>query len=50
MLLEAGARLPYVMAQVGHADESTTLGIYARVLTRKSRAGLNGAFDQGLGS
>lgn len=48
LLLEAGAPLPYVMAQVGHSDESTTLGIYARVLTRQSRASLDGAFDQGL--
>lgn len=30
LLLEAGAPLPYVMAQVGHKDEKTVLGIYAR--------------------
>lgn len=45
MLLEAGAPLPYVMAQVGHVDESTTLGIYARVLRRKSRSDLDRSFD-----
>jgi integrase len=45
VLLEAGAPLPYVMAQVGHDDESTTLGIYARVLRRKSRQELDAAFD-----
>jgi integrase len=29
LMLAAGAPLPYVMEQVGHADSKTTLGIYA---------------------
>jgi integrase len=37
LLLANGAELPYVMAQVGHADESTTLRIYAKVLRRDRR-------------
>ena len=37
MLLEAGYPLMYVMDQVGHEDESTTIRIYARVLKRRSR-------------
>jgi integrase len=37
LLLESGHPLPYVMAQVGHADESTTLQIYARVIKRRPR-------------
>jgi integrase len=41
--MEAGAALPYAMAQVGHEDENTTLGIYARVLRRKSREPLDEA-------
>jgi integrase len=45
LLLEAGYPLPYVMAQVGHADESTTLQIYARVLKRRSRSGMHAALD-----
>lgn len=48
LLLEDGAPLPYVMSQVGHVDESTTLGIYARVLKRQSRDELDSAFDVGL--
>jgi integrase len=49
LLLEAGYLLPYVMAQVGHADESTTLQIYARVLKRRPRSGLHAALDGFLG-
>jgi integrase len=45
LLLEAGHPLPYVMAQVGHADESTTLQIYARVVKRRPREALHAAFD-----
>ena len=37
LLLEAGYSLPYVMDQVGHEDESTTLRIYARVLKCRQR-------------
>ena len=45
LLLESGHPLPYVMAQVGHADESTTLQIYARVLKRRPREAQHAAFD-----
>jgi hypothetical protein len=34
LMLEAGAPLPYVMDQVGHADSKTTLEIYAQVQKR----------------
>ena len=37
LMLEAGAPLPYVMDQVGHADSKTTLEIYAQV-QKRSRA------------
>jgi integrase len=33
------------MAQVGHADESTTLQIYARVMKRRPREAQHAAFD-----
>ena len=46
LLLEAGYSLRYVMAQVGHEDESTTMRIYARVLNRRSRAAEDQAFDR----
>ena len=45
LLLESGHPLPYVMAQVGHADESTTLQIYARVMKRRPREAQHAAFD-----
>jgi integrase len=45
-LLEAGYSLRYVMGQVGHEDESTTLRIYARVLKRRARTELDAAFDR----
>ena len=38
LMLEAGAPLPYVMDQVGHADSKTTLEIYAQVQKRVSRS------------
>ena len=50
LLLEAGAPLPYVMQQVGHADSSTTLEIYARVLKKRDRASMGLAFDDLLGT
>ena len=31
-LLAAGYDVPYVQAQVGHEDPTTTLGVYARVI------------------
>ena|SRR5579875_1323530 len=37
LMLEAGAPLPYVMDQVGHADSKTTLEVYAQVHKRVSR-------------
>jgi len=50
LTLEAGAPLPYVMDQVGHADSKTTLEIYAQVQKRVSRKNVhavNGA-DSGV--
>jgi integrase len=46
LLFEARAPLPYVMAQVGHKDEKTVLGIYARVLQRQSREAVGQAMDE----
>jgi hypothetical protein len=43
-MLEAGASVPYVMGQVGHAHPDTTLRIYAEVLNR-DRSALGQAFD-----
>jgi hypothetical protein len=43
-MLEAGASVPYVMGQVGHAHPDTTLRIYAKVLNR-DRSALGQAFD-----
>jgi site-specific recombinase XerD len=45
-MLEAGAPLPYVMDQVGHADSKTTLEIYAQVQKRVSCKNVHAAFDQ----
>jgi integrase len=45
LMIEAGAPLPYVMSQVGHADSRTTLEIYAQVQKRLSRKGVHRAFD-----
>lgn len=39
LALEAGLPVPYVRAQVGHADSRTTLQIYAKVLARRDRSG-----------
>ena len=39
LLFEAGATVPYVMAQLGHADPRVTLGIYAHVLRRRGDTG-----------
>jgi integrase len=46
LMLEAGAPLPYVMDQVGHADSKTTLEIYAQVQKRVSRRNVHAAFDR----
>jgi integrase len=45
LMIEAGAPLPYVMSQVGHADSRTTLEIYAQVQKRLSRTKVHRAFD-----
>jgi integrase len=39
LLLAAGADVPYVMAQAGHADPKMTLGIYAQVIASKTDHG-----------
>ena len=44
-MLEAGAPVPYVQAQVGHEDPTTTLQIYAQVLRRRDRRRHGEAFD-----
>ena len=49
-MIEAGAPLPYVMSQVGHADSRTTLEIYAQVQKRLSRKNVHRAFDDLLAS
>lgn len=45
LMLEAGAPVPYVQAQVGHDDPTTTLKIYAQVLRRRDRRRHGQAFD-----
>jgi integrase len=45
LMLEAGAPVPYVQAQVGHEDPTTTLHIYAQVLKRRDRRRHGEAFD-----
>jgi len=39
LLLAAGADVPYVMAQAGHADPKMTLGVYAHVIALKTDHG-----------
>jgi integrase len=39
LLLATGADVPYVMAQAGHRDPKTTLGIYAQVIASKADHG-----------
>ena len=46
MMFAAGAEIPYVMAQVGHADSKVTLEIYARALKRRDRDEASRAFDE----
>jgi integrase len=48
LLLANGAELPYVMARVGHTDESTTLRIYAKVV-RRDRRHIGQAVDEMVG-
>lgn len=45
LMLGAGAPVPYVQAQVGHEDPTTTLAIYAQVLKRRDRRRHGEAFD-----
>ena len=45
LMLSAGAEVPYVQAQVGHADAKVTLEIYAIVLKRRERGQFAAAFD-----
>jgi integrase len=49
-LLAAGYDLPYVQAQVGHADPTTTLGIYAQVMARRDRDQLRAEIRTLLGT
>jgi integrase len=46
LMFEAGASVPYVMSQVGHADSATTLEVYSQVLKRRERGTLGEAFDR----
>jgi len=46
LMLEAGAPLPYVMDQVGHADSKTTLEIYAQVQRCVSRKTVHAGLDE----
>ena len=46
LMLAAGADVPYVQAQVGHADPKVTLEIYALVIKRRNRAHFAEAFDR----
>jgi integrase len=45
----AGFDLPYIQAQVGHVDPSTTLGIYAQVIARSDRDQLRAEIRELLG-
>jgi hypothetical protein len=45
LMLEAGVPVPYVPAQVGHEDPTTTLAIYAQVLKRRDRRHHGESFD-----
>jgi hypothetical protein len=44
-MLAGGADVPYVQAQVGHADAKVTLEIYALVIKRRNRTQFAEAFD-----
>lgn len=46
LALEAGSSVPYVMAQVGHVDEHTTLAIYAQVMRRQERGEVMRGIDR----
>ena len=48
-LIAAGLDLPYVQAQVGHVDPTTTLRVYAQVMARRDRDQLRSEIRQLLG-
>jgi integrase len=48
-MVAAGYDLPYIQAQVGHRDPSTTLAIYAQVIARPDRDELRTEIRQLLG-
>jgi hypothetical protein len=48
-MLAAGFDVPYVQDQVGHADPTTTLAIYARVIWRADRDALRAELRALLG-
>lgn len=48
-MVAAGYDLPYIQAQVGHRDPSTTLAIYAQVIARPDRDRLRAEIRQLLG-
>jgi Phage integrase family len=48
-MVAAGYDLPYIQAQVGHVDPSTTLAIYAQIIRRADRDELRSEIRQLLG-
>ena len=48
-MLAAGFDVPYVQDQVGHADPTTTLAVYARVIRRADRDALRAELRELLG-
>ncbi len=48
-MVAAGHDLPYIQAQVGHRDPTTTLAIYARVIARPDRDQLRAEIRELLG-
>ena len=48
-MVAAGYDIPYIQAQVGHRDPSTTLSVYAQVLARPDRDELRAEIRQLLG-
>jgi integrase len=49
VMVAAGYDFPYIHAQVGHRDPSTTLAIYAQVIARPDRDQLRAEIRQLLG-
>ncbi|HET9719502.1 MAG TPA: tyrosine-type recombinase/integrase, partial [Solirubrobacteraceae bacterium] len=48
-MVAAGYDLPYIQAQVGHTQPSTTLGIYAQLMSRPDRDQLRAEIRELLG-